>query len=194
MYHQVLSKLLLVSSVGFLKFPTTNPAPQTSREAMLAACKLQNTHSRDAGLYGTPSHFLLVCTWLKFWSPALDRIVGLWFLRVLEVIPFHPCFTSPCLTHSCLRTSPRHFLHLQLARLPLLRCFILRGVHPLPLCKERHALAEWLNNPLSQEHMLKRHVFAGISPSHFHQLPRGADRKCADITRQAVEHERKRQR
>ena len=77
-------------------------------------------------------------------------------------------------------------------RLPLLRCFIHRGVHPLPLCMERHALADWLNNHLSQEHMLKRHWFVGISLARFHQLPRDADRKCADITRQAVEHERNR--
>ena len=82
--------------------------------------------------------FFLVCTWLKFWSPALDRIVGLQFLRVLKVVPSYPCFTAPCLTHSCLRTSLHRFLHLHLVRLPLLHWKILRGVHPL--CKEGDTL------------------------------------------------------
>ena len=91
-----------------------------------------------------------MCTWLKFRSPVLDRIFGLWFLRVLKVTPYHPCFTAPCLTHSCLRTSLHRFLHLHLVRLPLLRCEILRCVHPLPLRKEGFALADWLNNPVTQ--------------------------------------------
>ena len=92
----------------------------------------------------------LMCTWLKFWSPALDRIVGLQFLRVLKVIPSHSCFTAPCLTHSWRQASLHRFLHLHLVRLPLLRCYILRCVHPMPPCKEGHALADWLNDPLSQ--------------------------------------------
>ena len=78
----------------------------------------------------------LVCTWLKFRSPVLDRIFGLCFLRVLKVTPSHTCFTAPCLTHSCLRTSLHRFLHLHLVRPPLLLC-----------C---YALADWLNNPVSQ--------------------------------------------
>ena len=91
-----------------------------------------------------------MCTWLKFLNPALDRIFRLYFLRVSKVIPSHPCFTAPCLTHSCLRTSLHRFLHLRMVRPRLLRCYILRCVHPLPPCKEGYALADWLNNPLSQ--------------------------------------------
>ena len=44
--------------------------------------------------------------------------------------------------------SSLRFLHLHLVRLSLLRCYILRCVHPLPLCKEGYALADWLNNHL----------------------------------------------
>ena len=90
----------------------------------------------------------LVCTWLKFWGPALDRIVGWWFLRACKVIPSPPCFTAPCLTHSCLRTSLHRFLHLHLVCLPLLRCY--PSMCPLPLCMEGYALVDWLKNCLSQ--------------------------------------------
>ena len=59
-----------------------------------------------------------------------SRIVGLQFLRVLKVII--QCFTAPCLTLSCLRTSLHRFLYF---------C-------PLPLRKGCYASADWLNNPL----------------------------------------------
>ena len=103
-------------------------------------------HTAQLASFTTHAIFL-VCTWLKFWSPALGRIFGLLFLRVVNVVPSQPCFTAPCLTHSCLRTSHLRFLRLHLVRLRLLRCYVLRRVHPLPLCKGGYALANWLNNP-----------------------------------------------
>ena len=68
--------------------------------------------------------------------PAQDVWGLLWSLRVVKVIPSHPCFVALCLTHLSPRHSLHRFLHLHLVRLPLFRCSILRRVHPLPLCKE----------------------------------------------------------
>ena len=45
--------------------------------------------------------------------------------------------------------SPHRFLHLHPVRQLLLCRSILRQVHPLPLCKEGCALADWPNNPHS---------------------------------------------
>ena len=73
--------------------------------------------------------FLVVCTWLK----------------MIDVF----CWMQ-CLTHSCLHTSPRLFQHLHLVRLPLPRWYTRRWVQPLPPCKEGNAVADWLNNSLSQ--------------------------------------------
>ena len=48
------------------------------------------------------TQFFLQCTWLKFWSPAPDRIVGSSFLRVLEKrsisCVFHRTFVDPQLS------------------------------------------------------------------------------------------------
>ena len=71
-------------------------------------------------------------------------------MRVFEVIPSHPCVRALCLTHLSPHHSPHRFLHLHPVRRLLLRCSILRRVHPLPLCKEGCSLAPWLNSPLSQ--------------------------------------------
>ena len=69
----------------------------------------------------------LVCTWFKMFELCC-------VLSFLTVTPSHPCFTAPCLTHSCLRTSLHRFVHV---RAHLLRC---------RMC----SLAVWLNSPLSQ--------------------------------------------
>ena len=55
----------------------------------------------------------------------------------------HPCFGALCLTHSFPHLSPHRVLHLHPVRRLLLRCSILRRVHPLPLCKEGCASADW---------------------------------------------------
>ena len=40
-------------------------------------------------------------------------------MRLLKIIPSHPCFTALCLIHCCLRTSLPRFQHLHVVR-PLL--------------------------------------------------------------------------
>ena len=104
-----------------------------AREVVLAA-GAGGRWSTEAAVFASSSmlvnstpHTQFFCTWLKFWSPALDRIVGLQFLRLLKVFPFPTCFTAPCLTYICLHTSLHRFLHLDLVRLPLLRCSPLQG-------------------------------------------------------------------
>ena len=73
------------------------------------------------------------------------------FLRVLKVIPSHPCFTAACLMHSCPHISLHCLPHFHPLRRPLLCCSILRRVHTLPaLCKEGCALADWPNILFSQ--------------------------------------------
>ena len=57
--------------------------------------------------------------------------------------PSHPCFAAFCLTHSFPHHSPHRFLHLHPVRRLLLRCSILRRVHPVPLCKESCTSADW---------------------------------------------------
>ena len=42
-----------------------------------------------------------------------------WILFCSKVVP---CFTTHCLTHSCLHAATRLFLHLHSVRLPLFRC------------------------------------------------------------------------
>ena len=64
-----------------------------------------------------------------------------------KAIPPHPCFVAPCLIHLFLHLSLQpFFLHLLLVRPHLVRCYSRRCAHPLPLCKEGRALADWLNN------------------------------------------------
>ena len=60
----------------------------------------------------------------QLWTGSLDCL----FLRVLNVIPSHPCFTAPCLTHSLSSHFSTPFLHLHLVRLHLFRCYIPRRV------------------------------------------------------------------
>ena len=75
----------------------------------------------------------------QLWTGSLDcnlksHSISSMFHRTLLDPQLSPHFSTP-------------FLHLHLVRLPLLRCDIPRCVHPLPLCKEGYALADWLNNP-----------------------------------------------
>ena len=60
----------------------------------------------------------------------------------------HPYCTALCLIHCCLRTSQLRFLHLHVAR--LLFSLVYPSVSPLPLCKHGYALADGLDNHLSQ--------------------------------------------
>ena len=70
-------------------------------------------------------------------------------LSLLTFIPSHPCFVALCLIHfltilytvsyTCTQSDDYSFA-----------CYIFRRVQPLPLCKEGHSLAAWLNNPVSQ--------------------------------------------
>ena len=90
-------------------------------------------------------------------------------LSFSKVIPSHPCFTAPCVTHSCLRTSPHRFLHVHPVRRLLLCRSSLRRVHPQPLCKEGYALADWLNNPLSHVSPARGPQFA--QHTHDYTLP-----------------------
>ena len=109
-----------------------------------------NSTPNRAHLSRATHAIFLVCKWLKFWSPARDRIVRSWFLRVLKVIPSHPCVTAPCLTHSCVFTSRLRFLHLHLFVCLSIVVITIDESNPLPLCKEGCALADWLNNHLSR--------------------------------------------
>ena len=79
------------------------------------------------------------------------------------------CSTSFMFHHTVL--SPHHslhrFLHVHLVRLPLLRCYVLRCVHPLPLCKEGYALVDWLNSPPSQVQWVLIQTQIVVSPWNF---------------------------
>ena len=129
-------KLLTADTSAPHRKPISQQQPHQEQQRALNTCHTRNVSRVYVG-HGSGAR-------------ALDWILGLQFLRVVKVNPSHQCFTAPCLTHKCLRTSLHRFLHLHLIRLPLLRRSVRRRVHPLPLCKEGYVLAEWLNNPLSQ--------------------------------------------
>ena len=122
----------------------------------------------DENVNGTPhrahlsraTHAFCLVAWLKM-IEVFCRMRSVCFL---EVIPSHPCVTAPLLTHSCPLISPRPFLHLHLVRLPLPRCYTRRCLHPLPLCKEGYALADWLNNLLS--HVMSPKSLIEVSSEH----------------------------
>ena len=59
----------------------------------------ENSTPHRARLTRAAHAILVVCTRLKFWSPAPDRIVGLQFLRALNVIPSHSCFDPQLSPH-----------------------------------------------------------------------------------------------
>ena len=69
-------------------------------------------------------------------SPAIGRFFCGWHYAEL-------------ISAKCGASAP--FPALAPVRLPLLRCFVLRCVHPLPLSKEGFSLADWLNTPLSHD-------------------------------------------
>ena len=68
-------------------------------------------------------------------------------VRFLKVIPCHPCSTADPQFSSLFSTS---FSALAPGSSTSPSLLYPRGVHQRPLCKEGHALADWLNSTLSQ--------------------------------------------
>ena len=97
-------------------------------------------------------------------EPSSGQDLWIVVVAILKNHSISSMFHRTLLDPQSLRTSLLRFLHLHLVGLPLLRCYIPRRVHPLPLCKEDHSLADWLNNHLS--HVLSPSLLSKSAAEH----------------------------
>ena len=114
-----------------------------------------------------------------FWCARGSRC-----LRVVVVLASRESHSISSMFHRTLptavSTSLHRFVHLHLVRLPLLRFSILRRVHPLSLCQEGHALADWLNSPSPR---LWAHVSAVTTHRSTHLRERAVSTRTSTISR-----------